>query len=206
MLSKQPCCVLCCGLWLWWWWVELDIHWSHTCILLTLREGVSVVMRSTTAHSTADIAILVAPCFKNLLRLEAGYPALRCHNLNNQQVTRTQHTRDKNKDDTGNSKTAKHSHTHKTHSRNDERQRLSSCCQSCRRRPRDHRRWFDARRAAEGGDVVGLTVRSMVTVATRRPPRQPAMRPTQAHLLTLSLLPTRGTGHPLRENELYRSS
>ena len=23
--------------------------------------------------------ILVAPCFKNLLRLEAGYPALRCH-------------------------------------------------------------------------------------------------------------------------------
>ena len=25
--------------------------------------------------------ILVAPCFKNLLRLEAGYPALRCHNL-----------------------------------------------------------------------------------------------------------------------------
>jgi len=23
----------------------------------------------------------VAPCFKNLLRLEAGYPALRCHNL-----------------------------------------------------------------------------------------------------------------------------
>ena len=25
--------------------------------------------------------ILVAPCFKNLLRLEAGYPALRCHIL-----------------------------------------------------------------------------------------------------------------------------
>ena len=25
--------------------------------------------------------ILVAPCFKNLFRLEAGYPALRCHNL-----------------------------------------------------------------------------------------------------------------------------
>ena len=25
--------------------------------------------------------VLVAPCFKNLLRLEAGYPALRCHNL-----------------------------------------------------------------------------------------------------------------------------
>jgi len=25
--------------------------------------------------------ILVAPCFKNILRLEAGYPALRCHNL-----------------------------------------------------------------------------------------------------------------------------
>jgi len=114
--------------------------------------------------------ILVAPRFKNILRLEAGYPALRCHNLNNhnQQVTRTQHTRDKNKDDTGNTKTPKHSHTHKTHSRNDERQRLSSCCHSRRRRPRDHRRWFDARRAAEGGDVVGLTVRSMVTVATRR--------------------------------------
>jgi len=49
-------------------------------------------------------------------------------------------------------------------------------------------------------------VRSMVTVATRRPRRQPAMRPTQAHLLTLSLLPTRGTGHPPRENDLYRSS
>jgi len=29
--------------------------------------------------STTDI--LVAPCFNNLLRLEAGYPALRCHNL-----------------------------------------------------------------------------------------------------------------------------
>jgi len=43
-------------------------------------------------------------------------------------------------------------------------------------------------RAIEGGDVVGLTVRSMVTVATRRPPRQPAMRSTQAHLLTLSRL------------------
>ena len=54
--------------------------------------------------------------------------------------------------------------------------------------------------------MVGLTVRSMVTVAKRRPRRQPAMRPTQAHLLTLSLLPTRGTGHPPRENDLYRSS
>ena len=28
-----------------------------------------------------NIYILVAPRFKNLLRLEAGYPALRCHNL-----------------------------------------------------------------------------------------------------------------------------
>ena len=27
------------------------------------------------------IHILVAPCFKNILRLEAGYPALRCHIL-----------------------------------------------------------------------------------------------------------------------------
>jgi len=115
-------------------------------------------------------------------------------------------THDKNKDDTGNSKTPKHSHTHKTHSHNDERQRLSSCCQSRRHRPRDRRRWFDARRAAEGGDVVGLTVRSMVTVAKRRPRSQPAMRPTQAHLRTLSLLPTRGIGHPPRENDLYRSS
>ena len=167
----------------------------------------------------------MAPCFKKSFKIRSWVPASpqmqyfktkhrshaqhaqhRCHILNNQQVTRTQHTSDKNKDNTGNSKTPKHSHTHKTHSRNDERQRLSSCYQSRRRRPRDHRRWFDARRAAEGGDVVGLTVRSMVTVATRRPPRQPAMRPTQAHLLTLSLLPTRRTGHPLRENELYRSS
>jgi len=49
--------------------------------------------------------------------------------------------------------------------------------------------------------VVGLTVRSMVTVAKRRPRRQPAMRPTQAHLRTLSLLPTRGTGNPPREND-----
>jgi len=31
----------------------------------------------------------VPPCFKNLLRLEAGDPALRCHNLNKTQVTRT---------------------------------------------------------------------------------------------------------------------
>jgi len=45
--------------------------------------------------------------------------------LNNQQVTRTQHTRQKQRRHTD-SKTAKHSHTHKTHSRNDERQRLCS--------------------------------------------------------------------------------
>ena len=33
------------------------------------------------------------PASKNLLRLEAGYPALRCHNLKNKtQVTRTTHT------------------------------------------------------------------------------------------------------------------
>ena len=53
----------------------------------------------------------MAPCFKKSLRLEAGYPALRCHNLNNQQVTRTQHTRQKQK----RHRTAthqKHSHTH----------------------------------------------------------------------------------------------
>jgi len=31
--------------------------------------------------SDPSVYILVAPCFKNLLRLEAGYPALRCHNL-----------------------------------------------------------------------------------------------------------------------------
>ena len=40
----------------------------------------------------AYIYILEAPCFKNLLRLEAGYPALRCHNLNKTQVTRTGET------------------------------------------------------------------------------------------------------------------
>jgi len=50
-------------------------------------------------------------------------------------------THDKNKNDTGNIKPPKHSHTHKTHSRNDERQWLSSCCQSRRRRrPQDRRR------------------------------------------------------------------
>ena len=32
-------------------------------------------------YMTYIIIILVAPCFKNLLRLEAGYPALRCHIL-----------------------------------------------------------------------------------------------------------------------------
>jgi len=32
------------------------------------------------------------PASKNLLRLEAGYPALRCHILNKTQVTRTTHT------------------------------------------------------------------------------------------------------------------
>ena len=40
---------------------------------------------------------------------------------------------------TQNSNTPKHSHTHKTHTLNDERQRLRSCCQS-RRRPQDRRR------------------------------------------------------------------
>jgi len=123
---------------------------------------------------TSNKTILVAPCFKNLLRLEAGYPALRCHNLK-QSTGHTHTTHTTKTKTTQNSKTAKHSHTHKTHSRsrNDERQRLSSCCQSQsrRRRPQDCRRWFDARRAAEGGDVVGLTVRSMVTVAKRRPRR-----------------------------------
>jgi len=57
-----------------------------------------------------------------------------------------------------------------------------------RRRRHDRMALRAARRAIEGGDVVGLTVRSMVTVATRRPRRQPPMRPTQAHLLTLSRL------------------
>jgi len=148
----------------------------------------------------------VAPCFKKSFKIRSWVPSPQMPYFNNQQVTRTQHTRQKQRRhrQQQNSKTL--SHTHKTHSRNDERQRLSSCCQSRRRRPQDRRRWFDARRAAEGGDVVGLTVRSMVTVATRRPRRQPAMRPTQAHLLTLSLVPTRGTGHPPRENDLYRSS
>ena len=56
------------------------------------------------------------PASKNLLRLEAGYPALRCHILNNQQVTRHTHTAHTTKTKTTqNSKTAKHSHTHKTH-------------------------------------------------------------------------------------------
>jgi len=64
-----------------------------------------------------------------------------------------------------------------------------------RRRRHDRQELRAARRAIEGGDVVGLTVRSMVSLAMRRPRRQPAMRPTQAHLLTLSrlhqrLLPT----------------
>ena len=171
------------------------------------------------ARSSADGPHIISwwhPASKNLLRLEAGYPALRCrchiYILKQSTINRSHahntHDKNKDKDDTGNTKTPKHSHTHKTHSRNDERQQVSSCCQSRRRRPQaqDRRRWFDARRAAEGGDVVGLTVRSMVTVATRRPRRQPAMRPTQAHLLTLSLVPTRGTGHPPRENDLYRSS
>ena len=40
-----------------------------------------------------NIYILVAPCFKNILRLEAGYPALRCHNLNQSTGhTHTTHT------------------------------------------------------------------------------------------------------------------
>jgi len=57
------------------------------------------------------------------------------HLLNNQQVTRTQHTRKKQR----RHRTAKqqNTHTHKTHTLNDERQRLSSCCQSRRRRPQD---------------------------------------------------------------------
>jgi len=64
-----------------------------------------------------------------------GDPALRCHILNNQQVTRTQHTRQKQR---RRHRTAKqkhqNTHTHKTHTvshtLNNERRRLSSCCQS----------------------------------------------------------------------------
>ena len=63
-----------------------------------------------------SVYILVAPRFKNLLRLEAGYPALRCHNFKTINRSHAHNTHDKNKDDTGNSKTPKHSHTHKTHS------------------------------------------------------------------------------------------
>jgi len=37
----------------------------------------------------------VAPRFKNLLRLEAGYPALRCHNLNTKHRSHAQHTQHK---------------------------------------------------------------------------------------------------------------
>jgi len=87
------------------------------------------------ASGDAIHAILVAPRFKNILRLEAGYPALRCHNLKQSTGhTHTHTTHTTKTKTTQNSKTAKHSHTHKTHSRsrNDERQRLSSCCQSCR--------------------------------------------------------------------------
>jgi len=73
------------------------------------------------------------PASKNLLRLEAGYPALRCHIIK-QSTGHTHTTHTTKTKTTQNSKTAKHSHTHKTHSRsrNDERQRLSSCCQSRR--------------------------------------------------------------------------
>jgi len=35
------------------------------------------------------LIFLVAPCFKNLLRLEAGYPALRCHILEEEPPTST---------------------------------------------------------------------------------------------------------------------
>ena len=38
-------------------------------------------VRCARVYISVYIYILVAPCFKNLLRLEAGYPALRCHNL-----------------------------------------------------------------------------------------------------------------------------
>jgi len=47
-------------------------------------------------------------------------------------------------------------------------------------------------------------VRSMVTVATRRPRRQPAMKPTQAHLLTLSRLHQAATRNP--DDELQEPS
>jgi len=55
-----------------------------------------------------------------------------------------------------------------------------------------------ARRAPrhQGRRRGGQTVRSMVTVATRRPRRQPAMKPTQAHLLTLSRLHQAATRNP----------
>jgi len=71
-------------------------------------------------------------------------PWLQCANQSRRPVKQstghthtTQTTKTKT---TQNSKTAKHSHTHKTQTLNDERQRLSSCCQSRRRRPQD-RRW-----------------------------------------------------------------
>ena len=74
-------------------------------------------------------AILVAPCFKNLLRLEAGYPALRCHILKqntghthntpffktiNRSHAHNTHDKNKDKDDTEHSKTPKHTHTQDT--------------------------------------------------------------------------------------------
>ena len=43
---------------------------------------------SISIYLSLYIHILVAPCLKNLLRLEAGYPG---HKLNKTQVTRTTH-------------------------------------------------------------------------------------------------------------------
>jgi len=46
------------------------------------------IYMSISIYLSLYIHILVAPCLKNLLRLEAGYPG---HKLNKTQVTRTTH-------------------------------------------------------------------------------------------------------------------
>jgi len=50
-----------------------------------------LVSRTMTMYICIEYVLYPQPCFKNILRLKAGYPALRCHIVNNQQVTRTTH-------------------------------------------------------------------------------------------------------------------
>jgi len=112
--------------------IHICIHISLICLTVVLEAGDRRFPRCAPRDGSSRSRTNSAPA------------AVATYHVIKTQVTRTQHTRQKQRRHTDteqqNSKTL--THTQDTHTLNDERQRLSSCCQSRRRRPQDRRRRF----------------------------------------------------------------